>query len=71
MRRFVHSEGYARARLVTGGIFAILGTIVLVRTLAAAGLNWAALPAYVLGVALIALGAVRYRDWFAARRKRP
>jgi hypothetical protein len=70
MKRMVQSEGYARARLVTGSIFAILGAIVLFRTLASVGLTWAALPAYVLGTAMIALGAARYREWFAARGKR-
>jgi len=46
----------------------ILGAVVAVRTLAVAGLSATAIPACVLGAAMIALGAFRFRDYFAARR---
>ena len=64
----MHSEGYARARLVTGTLFAVLGAAIVVRTIAAAGLSWADLPAFVLGAAMVALALVRFRDYIAARR---
>lgn len=70
MRRLVRSEGYARARLVTGTIAMLLGAVVIVRTLAATGLAFAAITPCVLGAAMIALGVVRYRDYAAARRAR-
>jgi hypothetical protein len=68
MRRLVRSEGYARARLVTGTLFAVLGVAIVARTIAAAGLGWADLPAFVLGAAMIALALVRFREYVAARR---
>ncbi len=64
----MHSEGYARARLVTGALFAVLGAAIVVRTIAAAGLNWADLPAFVLGAAMIGLAVIRFRDYVAAKR---
>ncbi len=70
MKRLVRSEGYARARLVTGSVAMVLGAIVIVRTLVAIGFVAAAIPACVLGLAMIALGVVRYRDYAAARRAR-
>jgi hypothetical protein len=70
VKRLVRSEGYARARLVTGTVAMALGAIVVVRTLVAVGFVAAAIPACVLGLAMIALGLVRYRDYAAARRAR-
>ena len=70
MRNFVRSEGYARARLVTGVLFACLGIVVIVRTLAATGLSGQAIPACVLGAAMILLAVFRFRDYAAARRAR-
>jgi hypothetical protein len=70
MKRFVCSEGYARARLVSGALFVILGAVVIVRTLAVTGASLSALPACVLGAAMIALGSLRYRDYLAARVRR-
>ncbi len=70
MRRFVQSDLYARAKLVSATVFIFLGASVLVRTTLAAGIVWKALPAYVLGAAMIALGFVRYRDYRAARARR-
>jgi hypothetical protein len=64
----VRSEAYARARLVTGTLFAVLGAAIIVRTIAAAGLSWADLPAFVLGAAMIALAVVRCREYAAAKR---
>jgi len=70
MKRMVRSEGYARARLANALVFAALGAVVGYRTLAAAGPSWLALPGCVLGLAMIALGYVRWRDYLAARRAR-
>jgi hypothetical protein len=70
VRRFVHSDLYARAKLVSATVFIALGASVLVRTSMAVGLVWKALPAYVLGAAMIALGIVRYRDYLAAKARR-
>lgn len=70
MKRLVRSEGYARARLVSGALFVVLGSILIVRTLFVVGVAFAAIPAYVLGIAMIALGALRYRDYFAHRAQR-
>jgi ABC-type uncharacterized transport system permease subunit len=64
----VRSEGYARARLGTGTLFAIFGAVIIGRTLFAVGLIAAALPAYVMGLALLALAFVRFREYRAARR---
>ena len=70
MKNFLRSEGYARARLVSGALFVLLGAIVIVRTLAVTGPSFGALPACVLGAAMIALGSLRYRDYLAARARR-
>lgn len=69
MRRFVRSEGYARARLISGAFFVVFGVAIAVRTAAIAGFSAAALPAYVLGGAMLALGALRFRDYFARSRQ--
>jgi uncharacterized membrane protein HdeD (DUF308 family) len=68
VRRIVRSETYARARLVTGSIFILLGIVVIVRTGMATGLQLAAAPAYVLGVAMILLGGFRFYEYRTARR---
>jgi len=70
VKRFVRSETFARTRLVTGGLFILLGIAIVVRTVAEVGLVGAAVPAYVLGGAMIALGAFRFRDYRAMRRPR-
>jgi hypothetical protein len=67
MRKFVRSEGYAKARLVTGSLFMILGAVVIVRTLASVGFDGRALPSVVLGGAMLLLGWFRFRDYFATR----
>jgi hypothetical protein len=69
VRRFVRSEGYARARLISGAFFVVFGVAIAVRTAAIAGFSAAALPAYVLGGAMLALGALRFRDYFARSRQ--
>jgi hypothetical protein len=71
VRNFVRSEGYARARLVTGAIFACLGAAVIVRTFGATGFSGQAIPALVLGLAMILLGGFRVRDDVMAKRSRP
>jgi len=70
VRKFVRSEAYLRARLVTGGLFVVLGIAVVARTAAEVGMSAAAIPAYVLGAAMIALGALRFRDYLIARVRR-
>ena len=69
MKRFVRSEGYARARLVSAAIFIVLGAILIVRTYGVAHVSLAALPGSVLGLAMIALGATRLRDYVRARTR--
>jgi hypothetical protein len=64
----VRSEGYARARLVTGCMFAVLGIAVAVRTLAGVGPSPKAIPAVALGLAMVLLGGLRFRDYLAVRR---
>ncbi len=70
MKRFVRSGTYARARLVTGALFVVLGLFILLRTIADVGLSGSAIPAYVLGAAMIALGAFRFRDYLQMRQMR-
>jgi hypothetical protein len=68
VRRLVRSPGYARARLVTGTLFAALGAVVIVRT-AAGGAGWSGFSGYVLGLAMIALAVWRFREYFGFVRK--
>ncbi|MBC5810137.1 MAG: hypothetical protein GIW95_04660 [Candidatus Eremiobacteraeota bacterium] len=63
MKRLIRSEGYARARLVSGSLFAVLGFVVVVRTAMTAGISLNGLPGYVLGGAMIALCFVRFREY--------
>ena len=67
MRRMIGSRGYARARLASGALYIVLGAVIAVRTLVVAGFTLAALPGCVLGLALVALGAFRFRDVRATR----
>ncbi len=69
MRRLVRSEGYVRARLVSGALFIVLGALVIFRTLAVTGLAGTAIPGTVLGFAMIALGVLRFRDYVRARAR--
>jgi hypothetical protein len=70
MRRFATSQAYARMRLVSGALFVLFGGALLVRTISSVGLSSAALPAYVLGGAMVGLGVLRYREFLAARSRR-
>jgi hypothetical protein len=70
MRKFVRSETYLRTRLVTGTMFVLLGGLLLGQIVARFGPDWHAIPAYVLGLALILLGLNRWREYYMARRKR-
>lgn len=70
MRRFVQSETYARTRLVSGALFAVLGLVIVVNTARHLGLDWKAVTLYVFGLALIGLGVMRYRE-YAGRPKGP
>ncbi len=66
----MRSEGYARARLISAAFFIVFGAAIAFRTAAIAGFSGAALPAYVLAAAMVALGGLRFRDYFG-RRGRP
>jgi hypothetical protein len=68
VRRIVGSRGYGRARLVNGTLVMLLGVVLIARMFGAFGLRWSAVPAYVLGVAMILLGAFRYYEYHAARK---
>jgi hypothetical protein len=70
VKRLVRSETYARTRLINAGLFILLGVVVVVRTLSVVGFAWQAVPGCVLGAAMIALGAVRFRDYVAGRARR-
>jgi hypothetical protein len=59
MRRLSQTAGYARFRLVFGGLMIALGITIAWRTVAMAGLRWADIPGLILGAALVALGYVR------------
>jgi hypothetical protein len=65
--RFVRSLTYAQIRLVFAFFFIVLGALVAIRTFAKVGLVGAALPAYVLAGAMIALGAFRIRTYLQIR----
>ncbi len=67
MRRMVRSPGYARARLASGALFAVLGAVVAYRTVRSVGFSTSAIPAFALGGAMFALGALRFRDFVRAR----
>ena len=68
MKRVVRSRGYARLRLVNAAIFGVLGLAIVARTIAAVGLSFALIPGIVLGLAMLALACVRFRDYRAAGR---
>ena len=70
MKSFVRSEAYVKARLVTGGLFVALGIAIFVRTARDVGFSTSAIPAYVLGLAMIGLGGFRLRDYLRARMQR-
>lgn len=66
--KFTKSAGYGRFKLLNGVLFIVLGTFVLAQMLHGVGFRLAALPGIVLGVALVALGVVR---WSAFLKERP
>jgi hypothetical protein len=66
--RLRDSVGFARFRLINAGIFIVLGSAIAVRTVMVVGWAWAALPAYVLAIAMTLLGIVRFRDYLRAKR---
>ena len=70
MKKFVRSGTYLRLRLATGTMFILLGGVLLGRVVMLFGLDWHAIPAYVLGLALILLGIWRYREYGVARKNR-
>jgi len=70
VKKFVRSETYARTRLVTGTMFVLLGGLLLGQIVVRFGPDWHAIPAYVLGLALVLLGLNRWREYNMARRNR-
>ena len=70
MKKFVRSETYVRMRLVTGTMFVLLGSLLLGEVVVRNGPDWHAIPAYVLGLALVLLGLNRWREYNIARRNR-
>jgi uncharacterized membrane protein HdeD (DUF308 family) len=67
--KIIKSRGYARWRLINGAIFIAIGFVILFRAgLVAHAVSWKALPVYVLGLAFVMLGAVRFYEHIAYRR---
>lgn len=67
MKTFVRSRTYALIRVVTGSIFIVFGLMILGWTLSTIHLLARGIPAYVMALALIALGVVRIRDYVVHR----
>jgi hypothetical protein len=67
VRAFVRSPVYVKLRAITGTVFMLFGVAIIVRTALAIGLVSAALVPYVMGVALVGLGALRWRDYLRLR----
>jgi uncharacterized membrane protein HdeD (DUF308 family) len=67
VRSFVRSRAYARIRVATGSIFIVFGLIILFWTALTVHLQARGIPAYVMALALIALGVVRIRDYVMHR----
>jgi hypothetical protein len=53
------SKGYAAFKAVNGGLFIVFGIAIVLQMLRVAGPNVDAIPGFVLGAALVALGANR------------
>lgn len=68
MRRppITQSRAYARARGVFGILFIALGLLIVVQIAHGVGFRIEAAPGILLGIAMIALGAVRIRGALAA-----
>jgi len=62
------SLGYARFRLASAVLFAAFGVAIFVRMFSVGGPWFGKIPGLVLGVAMVALGLVRWRDYLAFRR---
>jgi hypothetical protein len=65
--RFTRSAAYVRARAITGTLFIAFGVAIVVRTIFAIGFVGSAIVPVVMGVALIALGIIRLRDYIRLR----
>jgi len=68
MRRFAQSRAYLRVRAFTGSLFIAFGAAIIVRTVLAVHVDMRAIPALVLGLALVALGTLRLRDYVRLRK---
>jgi len=67
VNRFVRSPGYVKVRAFSGGLFIVLGAVILVRTVLIIGIGLAAIAPLVMGIALVGLGALRWRDYLRLR----
>jgi uncharacterized integral membrane protein len=63
VRRFTQSPSYLRVRAFTGALFVAFGLAIIVRTLVVVHVDMRAVPALVMGLALVALGGLRVRDY--------
>ncbi|MBC5815810.1 MAG: hypothetical protein GIW97_04635 [Candidatus Eremiobacteraeota bacterium] len=64
MKRMIESPGYGRFKFINSGLFIVLGVLILFQMARGIGLRFEALSGYVLGLALIALGAYRMRSFY-------
>lgn len=63
-----NSRGYAGFKTVNGIIFMVLGALIIAQMVRFVGFRFEAFSGYVLGAALIALGAYRTREFLRLRR---
>jgi hypothetical protein len=69
VKRFVSSGAYVRTRAITGIIFAVCGLALLINAGTAVAANgWRIVPVVVMGLALVALGGLRVRDYLRWRK---
>ncbi|MGH7728503.1 MAG: hypothetical protein ACREM2_06915 [Vulcanimicrobiaceae bacterium] len=68
MKRLVSSRTYGRWRAANGSLFVVCGAAIAIRTAMIVGASPSAIPAYVLGAALVALGIVRIRGYLRSPR---
>lgn len=65
--KFTTSAGYGRFKLLNGALFIVLGSLVLAQLLHGIGFKLSALPGIVLGLALVALGVIRWNTFLKQR----
>ena len=64
MKRMIESPGYGRFKFFNSVLFVAFGVLIIVQMARGIGLRFEALSGYVLGLALIALGAYRIRSFY-------